>query len=77
MGKCKNGEPLTFTLLTYSARADLPLIAQVFQSDAKQIGIDVEIRQIDIPEEYMASNRDWDLATYSNLTARAETPVIT
>ncbi|KKI93299.1 ABC transporter substrate-binding protein [Bacillus sp. SA1-12] len=65
----KDGEPLTFTLLTYSARADLPLIAQIFQSDAKKIGIDVEIRQIDIPEEYMASNRDWDLATYSNLTA--------
>lgn len=65
----KDGEQLSFTLLTYSARADLPLIAQVFQSDAKQIGIDVEIRQIDIPEEYMASNRDWDLATYSNLTA--------
>lgn len=65
----KDGEPLTFTLLTYSARADLPLIAQVFQSDAKRIGIDVEIRQIDTPEEYMASNRDWDLATYSNLTA--------
>ncbi|MEM1503749.1 ABC transporter substrate-binding protein [Domibacillus sp. 8LH] len=65
----KDGVPLTFRLLTYSARADLPLIAQVFQSDAKQIGIDVDIRQIDIPEEYMASNRDWDLATYSNLTA--------
>lgn len=65
----KDGEPLKFTLLTYSARADLPLIAQVFQSDAKQIGIEVEIRQIDVPEEYMASNRDWDLATYSNLTA--------
>ncbi|MFS0882017.1 nickel ABC transporter substrate-binding protein [Metabacillus niabensis] len=65
----KDGEQLKFTLLTYSARADLPLIAQVFQSDAKKIGIDVEIRQIDIPEEYMASNRDWDLATYSNLTA--------
>lgn len=65
----KDGKPLKFTLLTYSARADLPLIAQVFQSDAKGIGIDVEIRQIDIPEEYMASNRDWDLATYSNLTA--------
>ncbi|MFC0274205.1 nickel ABC transporter substrate-binding protein [Metabacillus herbersteinensis] len=65
----KDGEPLEFTLLTYSARADLPLIAQVFQSDAKQIGIDVKIMQIDTPEEYMASNRDWDLATYSNLTA--------
>ncbi|XKG62395.1 ABC transporter substrate-binding protein [Mesobacillus maritimus] len=65
----KDGEALTLTLLTYPARADLPLIAQVFQSDAKQIGIDVNIKQIDTPEEYMASNRDWDLATYSNLTA--------
>ncbi|PAD20021.1 nickel ABC transporter substrate-binding protein [Terribacillus saccharophilus] len=65
----KDGEPLEFTLLTYSARADLPLIAQIFQSDAKKLGIDVELRQIEIPEEYMASNRDWDLATYSNLTA--------
>ncbi len=65
----KNGEPLQLVLLTYSSRADLPLIAQVFQSDAKRIGIQVEIRQIDTPEDYMASNRDWDLATYSNLTA--------
>ncbi|WP_078577953.1 nickel ABC transporter substrate-binding protein [Salipaludibacillus agaradhaerens] len=65
----KDGEPLTLTLLTYPSRADLPLIAQVFQSDAKQIGIEVDIKQIDIPEEYMASNRDWDIATYSNLTA--------
>lgn len=65
----KDGEALQFTLLTYGSRADLPLIAQVFQSDAKQIGIDVEIRQIETPEAYMAANRDWDLATYSNLTA--------
>lgn len=65
----KNGEPLTFKLLTYSSRADLPLIAQVFQSDAGQLGIDVKIQQIETPEEYMAANRDWDLTTYSNLTA--------
>lgn len=65
----KDGEPLTLTLLTYSARADLPLIAQVFQSDAGQLGIKVDIQQIEIPEEYMAANRDWDLTTYSNLTA--------
>lgn len=65
----KDGEPLTWTLLTYSARADLPLIAQVFQSDAKQLGIEVTIEQIEIPEEHMAANRDWDLTTYSNLTA--------
>lgn len=65
----KDGKPLTFNLLTYSARADLPLIAQVFQSDAGQLGIKVNIQQIEIPEEYMAANRDWDLTTYSNLTA--------
>ena len=65
----KDGDPLTLNLLTYSARADLPLIAQVFQSDARQLGIEVTIQQIEIPEEYMAANRDWDLATYSNLTA--------
>lgn len=65
----KDGEPLTLKLLTYSSRADLPLIAQVFQSDAGQLGIKVEIQQIEIPEEYMAANRDWDLTTYSNLTA--------
>ncbi|WP_142829946.1 nickel ABC transporter substrate-binding protein [Planococcus soli] len=65
----KEGEPLVLTLLTYSARADLPLIAQVFQSDAKQLGITVDIQQIEVPEEYMAANRDWDLTTYSNLTA--------
>ncbi|TWT27060.1 nickel ABC transporter substrate-binding protein [Planomicrobium sp. CPCC 101110] len=65
----KDGKPLELTLLTYSARADLPLIAQVFQSDAKQLGIQVTIQQIEIPEEYMAANRDWDLTTYSNLTA--------
>ncbi|MFB1097260.1 nickel ABC transporter substrate-binding protein [Terribacillus sp. JSM ZJ617] len=65
----KDGEPLELTMLTYSSRADLPLIAQIFQSDAKKLGIEVELRQIEIPEEYMAANRDWDLATYSNLTA--------
>lgn len=65
----KDGEPLELKLLTYSARADLPLIAQVFQSDAKQLGIAVDIQQIEVPEEYMAANRDWDLTTYSNLTA--------
>jgi peptide/nickel transport system substrate-binding protein len=65
----KNGEPLTFKLLTYSSRADLPLIAQVFQSDAGKLGIEVKIQLIEKPEEYMAANRDWDIATYSNLTA--------
>lgn len=65
----KDGCPLKLTLLTYRARPDLPLIAQVIQDDAKKIGVAITIKQIDVPEEYMASNRGWDIATYSNLTA--------
>jgi len=65
----KDGRPLTLTLLTYAARPDLPMIAQVIQDEAKKIGVTIKIKQIDVPEEYMASNRDWDIATYSNLTA--------
>ncbi|TCI23012.1 ABC transporter substrate-binding protein [Exiguobacterium sp. SL-9] len=65
----KDGNPVQLKLLTYSARPDLPLIAQLIQSDAKQVGITIDIQMIDTPEEYMASERDWDLATYSNLTA--------
>ena len=65
----KNGEPVRLKLLTYSSRPDLPLIAQMIQSDAKQAGIEMDIQMIDTPEEYMAAERDWDLATYSNLTA--------
>ncbi|UTT41591.1 ABC transporter substrate-binding protein [Exiguobacterium aurantiacum] len=65
----KDGNPVQLKLLTYNARPDLPLIAQLIQSDAKQVGITIDIQMIDTPEEYMASERDWDLATYSNLTA--------
>ncbi|MCT4783277.1 MULTISPECIES: nickel ABC transporter substrate-binding protein [Exiguobacterium] len=65
----KDGEPVRLKLLTYSSRPDLPLIAQLIQSDAKQAGITIDIQMIDTPEEYMASERNWDLATYSNLTA--------
>lgn len=65
----KDGEPVRLNLLTYSSRPDLPLIAQLIQSDAKQVGIQIDIQMIDTPEEYMAAERDWDLATYSNLTA--------
>lgn len=65
----KNGKPLELKLITYNGRPELPLISQVFQSDAKKLGIQVKFQLIESPEEYMAANRDWDLAMYSNLTA--------
>ncbi|OXS74674.1 ABC transporter substrate-binding protein [Domibacillus enclensis] len=65
----KDGAPLTLKLITYNGRPELPLISQVFQSEAKKIGIEVEIQLVEAPEDYMAANRDWDVSMYSNLTA--------
>ncbi|WP_046175916.1 nickel ABC transporter substrate-binding protein [Domibacillus indicus] len=65
----KNGQPLKLKLITYNGRPELPLISQVFQSEAKKIGIQVEIQLVETPEDYMAANNDWQLSMYSNLTA--------
>ncbi|WP_138751309.1 nickel ABC transporter substrate-binding protein [Paenibacillus sinopodophylli] len=63
------GKPLAFTLLTYQSRAELPLIAQLLQANASELGIQLDIRQVDNIDEYLAINDDWDMALYSMITA--------
>uniref|UniRef100_UPI00046E9892 ABC transporter substrate-binding protein n=1 Tax=Paenibacillus forsythiae TaxID=365616 RepID=UPI00046E9892 len=65
----QDGQPLAFRLLTYQARAELPLIAQLIQANARELGITVDIRLVDNIDEYLAANNDWDLAVYSSITA--------
>ncbi len=65
----KDGQPLKLELITYSARPELPLIAQLLQSDAAKAGVTIEIKTVEDSDHYLRGNRDWDLATYSNLTA--------
>lgn len=65
----KNGKPLKLELITYKARPELPLIAQLFQSDAAKVGVDIEIKMVENADTYLAENTDWDLATYSNNTS--------
>ncbi|MFP3121920.1 ABC transporter substrate-binding protein [Ectobacillus funiculus] len=65
----KDGKPLSFKLLTYSYRPELPLMAQLLQSNAKELGIAIEIQQVENIDEYLAQNQDWDLATYSLITS--------
>ncbi|HZG86885.1 nickel ABC transporter substrate-binding protein [Paenibacillus sp.] len=65
----KAGERLSLELITYAARPELPLIAQLLQSDAAKAGIDIRIRSAEDVDNYLSENNDWDLATYSNLTA--------
>jgi peptide/nickel transport system substrate-binding protein len=65
----KDGKPLTLKLITYSYRPELPLISQLLQSNAKELGITLEIQQVENIDEYLAEKSDWDLATYSLITA--------
>lgn len=64
-----DGKPLQLTLLTYQSRAELPLISQLIQANAKELGITIDIRQVDNIDEYLTAHQDWDLATYSSITA--------
>ncbi|KIL49295.1 nickel ABC transporter substrate-binding protein [Jeotgalibacillus soli] len=65
----KDGEPLSLKLTTYSYRPELPLMAQLLQSNAKELGITMEIQQVENIDEYLAEKKDWDLATYSLITS--------
>lgn len=64
-----NGAPLTFNLVTYQSRAELPIIAQLLQANAAQLGIKLNIQQVDNADEYLAENKNWDMAIYSFITA--------
>jgi peptide/nickel transport system substrate-binding protein len=65
----KGGKPLTLELLTYKGRPELPLIAQLVQSDAAKVGVTLQIKTVENIDTYLRENKDWDVTTYSNLTA--------
>jgi peptide/nickel transport system substrate-binding protein len=65
----KDGKPLKLQLITYKARPELPLIAQLFQSDAAKAGVKIEIKMVENADTHLVENSDWDLATYSNNTS--------
>lgn len=55
----KNGNPVKLTILTYSAKPDLPLIGQVLVSDLEQVGIEASVSLADsIDEEAAKGNHD-------------------
>ncbi|WP_191560520.1 nickel ABC transporter substrate-binding protein [Metabacillus idriensis] len=65
----KGGKPLKLELITYKARPELPLMAQLFQSDAAKAGVEIEIKNVENADTHLVENKDWDLATYSNNTS--------
>ncbi len=66
----KAGEVLELTLATYQGRPELPLMAQYFQAEAASLGIGVNIVTVENIDTYLwEQQEEWDLATYSVLTA--------
>lgn len=66
----KDGEVLSLKLATYQGRPELPLLAQYLQAEAAGIGIDMEIITVENIDSYLWEQQDeWDIVTYSNLTA--------
>ncbi|NBK48136.1 ABC transporter substrate-binding protein [Staphylococcus delphini] len=60
-----DAHPLKIQLATYEGRPELPKMAQVIQSDAKKAHIDIEIRNVDDIEGYLADRSQWDATMYS------------
>lgn len=66
----KNGEELKLNIVTYQGRPELPLMAQVLQSNLGLVGISSTIKSVESVEDYLVKNADkWDIVTYSNVTA--------
>lgn len=64
-----NGKPVKIKIVTYATRPELPQIAQILQSNAKKIGIEMEIYVAENIDEYLGKNEDWDISIYALLTA--------
>ncbi|QDX00021.1 ABC transporter substrate-binding protein [Staphylococcus chromogenes] len=57
--------PLKLTVASYDGRPELPKIAQVIQSDAEKAHIDIDIRNVEDIEGFLANRKQWDASLYS------------
>ncbi|WP_257391570.1 ABC transporter substrate-binding protein [Halalkalibacter krulwichiae] len=70
----KDGKILELTLATFQGRPELPLMAQYLQAEAAAIGVTINIVTVENIDSYLWDQQDqWDIVTYSNLTAPRET----
>ena len=69
----KGSEKLKYTFLSYSSRPELPVIMETIQSQLKDIGIQIEIKNVESTETVMETG-DFDAAIYSFSTAPTGDP---
>ena len=58
----KDGKKFSVTLVTYPERAELPPMATIIQDELKKIGVDVEVKSVDIDtSESLKNSGDFDM----------------
>lgn len=73
----KDGKNLELDFIYYSGRAELPLYAEATQSDAKKIGIKVNMRNVDYNVlDPIRRSGDFDLCISNILTANSGDPAV-
>jgi peptide/nickel transport system substrate-binding protein len=63
----KAGQKLTLTLLTYTSRVVLPMLAEAIQAQLQEIGFEVKLEIMESVEDRLAAG-DFDLVLYSYVT---------
>lgn len=66
----KNGQMAEFTLLTYTQRPGLPLIAEALQAQLKELGIKVDVSTMDSSaiREYIDDGKEYGMSLAGNAT---------
>ena len=73
----KNGKNLELDFVYYSGRAELPLYAEATQSDAKKVGIKINMRNVDYNVlDPIRQKGDFDLCISNILTANSGDPEV-
>lgn len=73
----KNGQPLSVDFVVYNSRAELPLYAEAVQADAKKVGINVNIKNVDYNLiDKMGIDGEYDLLISNITTANTGDPEI-
>lgn len=73
----KDGKPLELTFIFYSGRAELPLFAEATQSDAKKVGIKINLQNVDYNVlDGIGVRGEYDLLISNILAAQAGDPEV-
>ena len=73
----KDGKPLTLNFVYYSGRAELPIFAEATQADAKKVGFDIKLKNVDYNVlDGMGQRGEFDLIISNIITANTGDPEI-